>query len=232
MCVCERMLITATHARACLPGPNEIRAVCCVGLWRWKVKALIRRVPLRGRGGWLHQNPARTSHWIRLIRREQWGCIDHLSGQKTLGSLSLWTNPTEMFVNFIYYRMLVDVAIFHRIIEKSSSTHGRHSVFTCRRDSNAFDVLKTPPPAHLLSLLFIYFHLSVRVCGATTDRIDLKSSEQQKPRKITNICTEATFGAKWGPQHRNTDAIRLISTPTITFKTNLHFCEGFLIVYK
>ena len=82
--------------------------------------------------------------------------MDHLSEKKTLGSLSLWKDPTEMFVNFIYYRMLVDVAIFHGIIKKGSSTHWRHALFTCYKDRGAFDVPNSAPLVHSLSLLFIY----------------------------------------------------------------------------
>lgn len=128
----------------------------CVGFWRWKVKALIRRVPLRVLGGWLNQNPACTSHWIRLIRKEQ-GMYRPLILKTTLGSLSQWKGPTEIFVKFIYYRMLVDVAIFHGIIKKGSSTQWKHVQFTCYKDRESFDVPKSSTLIHCHYYLFIYW---------------------------------------------------------------------------
>lgn len=106
------------------------------------------------------KTPTHTSHWIRLIRKEQWGCIDHLSGPKTLGSLCLSTNPTEMFVNFIYYRVLVYVAIFHGITEKSSLTRGAFSCLRAARDSKVFDVLKFPNPL-IYCRYYLFLSLSV-----------------------------------------------------------------------
>lgn len=63
-----------------------------------------------------------------------------------------------MFVNFIYYRMLVDVAIFHGIIKGRllRSLKARHCLHA-RKDRDAFDVPNFPPlSVHSLSLLFIY----------------------------------------------------------------------------
>lgn len=125
----------------------------CVGFWRWKVKALIRRVPLRVLDGWLNQNLARTSHWIRLIRKEQ-RMYRALIWKKNIGLSFPLKDPTEMFVNFIYYRMLVDVAIFHGIIKKAVPlTEGTHCLHATKIEEPLMFQIS---PVHSLSLLFIY----------------------------------------------------------------------------
>lgn len=66
-------------------------------------------------------------------------------------------DPTEMFVNFIYYRMLVDVAIFHGIIKGRllRSLKARHCLHAAKIETPL--MFHAPPlSVHTLSLLFIY----------------------------------------------------------------------------
>lgn len=70
-----------------------------------------------------------------------------------------------MFVNFIYYRMLVDVAIFHGIIKKALRSLKARTVYSC------FDVHSLSALfIYLLTFFLIYFHHLCLWCHNRSDR--------------------------------------------------------------
>lgn len=86
--------------------------------------------------------------------------MEHLSEWKTLGSLSPWKDPTEMFVNFIYYRMLVNVAIFHGIIKGMllHSLKARHCLHAAKIETPL--MFQIPPP-HSPIVIIIYIFTQI-----------------------------------------------------------------------
>lgn len=88
-----------------------------------------------------------------------------------------------MFVNFIYYRMLVDVAIFHGIIKKKKAlplTEGTHCLHATKIEKPLMFQIPPPPFTHCHYYLYIYldffffseFIFSICVSLATTDQTD------------------------------------------------------------
>lgn len=151
----------------------------CVGFWRWKVKALIRRVPLRVLDGWLNQNPARTSHWIRLIRKEQ-GMYRPLIWKKQHWALFPFEKTLQkcLLILFITGCLSIWQSSMESLKKALPLTEGTHCLHATKKEKPL--MFQFPPPS--LSLLFIYllrflffppkFISSICVSLATSDHTD------------------------------------------------------------
>lgn len=64
-----------------------------------------------------------------------------------------------MFVNFIYYRMLVDVAIFHGIIKKKEAlplTEGTHCLHATKIEKPLMFQISPPPRSLIVIIIYIF----------------------------------------------------------------------------
>lgn len=131
-------------------------AATCVGFWRWKVKALIRQGSPRGSfNGWLNQNAACTSHWIRLIRKEQ-GMYRPLIGRKQGWALFPFEKSLQkcLLILFITGGLSTWQSSMGSLKGALPLTEGMHCLHAAKIEPPL--MFQISPPFTSLSPLFIY----------------------------------------------------------------------------
>lgn len=107
-------------------------------------------------------------------------------------------DPTEMLLHFIYYRMLVDVAIFHGIIKGRllHSLKARHCLHAAKIETPL--MFHPPPFTHCHYYLYIYPDIPPRflfisrsppICTSCHNRSELMEGSRRNkgPERYMNI---------------------------------------------